>query len=88
MPEEFRICVHDDGSGSPEAVRVWGLNTKKDAIKLAKELCDTLDKEEDCLRNLFRYSVKVYRFWGTDLKFRDPPIFDSYKEYPHANVGT
>ena len=54
--------------------------TEEAALKYARELCEAFEKRKDCLKNLSRYSVKVYRFHGTDLKFRSD-IFDSKREY-------
>tara|TARA_Y100001972_G_C7484100_1_gene245816 strand:+ start:12 stop:266 length:255 start_codon:yes stop_codon:yes gene_type:complete len=84
MTEEFRIYVHDHASECATFIARWHFDKKEDALRHAKELCDKLSKEKDFLRNLTRYSITVYRFWGTNLKFRDDPIFDSYKEYAHA----
>ena len=81
MTEEFRIYVYDDASPTPEAVARWHLDTEEVALMYARELCDKFQERKDCLINLSRYSVRVYRFFGTDLYFR-LEIFDSKKEYP------
>ena len=87
MPEEFRIYVHDYTQEYATFVARWHFDKKEDALRHAKDLCNRLSKEKDFLRNLTRYSVTVYRFHGTDLKFRSNAIFDSHKEYPHEQVG-
>lgn len=81
MTEEFRIYVYDDASPTPEAAARWHLDTKEAALMYARELCEAFNKRKDCLKNLSRYSVRVYQFHGTDLKFRSD-VFDSKKEYP------
>tara|TARA_R100001463_G_scaffold27709_4_gene64092 strand:- start:4504 stop:4758 length:255 start_codon:yes stop_codon:yes gene_type:complete len=81
MTKEFRIYVHDDASPTPEAIAMWFFDAKDPALMYARELCDKFQENKDCLRNLSRYSVTVYQFYGTDLKFRSD-VFDSKKEYP------
>lgn len=81
MTEEFRIYVHDDASPTPEAVFWWPFDTKDPALMYARELCDKFQERKDCLENLSRYSIRVYKFFGTNLHFR-LEIFDSKKEYP------
>ena len=85
MEEEFRVFVYDDcvkaRTGHP-AIRVWNFETEEEALKVAKELCERLNKKKDYMKNLLRYAVKVHRFHGFNLTFRsEQPLFDSVKEY-------
>ena len=83
--EEFRVFVYDDLCKNAKgflAIRIWKFESEKDALKIAKDLCERLNSEKDYMRNLLRYSVRVHRFHGPDLRFRsEQPLFDSTKEY-------
>ena len=85
MNEEFRVFVYDDLCKNAKgflAIRIWKFESEKDALKTAKNLCERLNSEKDYMRNLLRYSVRVHRFHGPDLRFRsEQPLFDSTKEY-------
>ena len=81
MAEEFRIYVHDDASRFPEAVAWWKFDTEEPALEYAKELCKAFQKRKDCLKNLNRFSVRVYKFYGYKLGYR-LDIFDSKEMYP------
>lgn len=80
--ELFRVFLWDDASDCVKAVRTWNFTTEKEALKAAKELCEKFNSEKDYMKNLFRFSVRVYRFHGLDLQYRSgQPLFDSMKEY-------
>ncbi len=80
--ELFRVFVYDDASDCIGAIRTWNFTTKEEALKAAKEICEKLNGEKDHMKNLFRYSVRVHRFYGPDLRYRSGhPLFDSLKEY-------
>lgn len=83
--EEFRVFVYDDLCKNAKgflAIRIWKFESEKDALKIAKDLCERLNGEKDYMKNLLRYSVRVHRFHGPDLRFRsEQPLFDSTKEY-------
>ena len=85
LNEEFRVFLYDDlckNGKSFCAIRVWKFESEKDALKIAKDLCERLNGEKDYMKNLLRYSVKVHRFHGLDLQYRSgQPLFDSMKEY-------
>tara|TARA_R100000908_G_C3739970_1_gene136774 strand:- start:836 stop:1171 length:336 start_codon:yes stop_codon:yes gene_type:complete len=80
--ELFRVFVYDDASDCIGAIRTWNFTEKKEALKAAKELCERFNREKDHMKNLLRYSVRVHRFHGPDLRYRSgQPLFDSMKEY-------
>jgi len=85
MNEEFRVFVYDDfckNAKSFLAIRVWKFESEKNALKIAKDLCERLNGEKDYMKNLSRYSVRVHRFHGPGLQYRSgQPLFDSMKEY-------
>lgn len=81
--ELYRVFLYDNASEDPGAIRVWPFTTKEEALKAAEEVCERLKDEKDFMRNLFRYTVTVHHFYGTNLESRSVfPLFDSMKEYP------
>jgi len=78
--ELFRIFLYDDASPRVEALRIWDCATEEHALEVAKELCERFKKNKDFYNSLFRYSVRVKRFWGHNLQYRDD-VFNSMKEY-------
>ena len=84
LNEEFRVFVYDDFhcAKNINAIRIWKFDSEKEALKIAKDVCEKFNSEKDYMKNLLRYSVRVHRFHGLDLQYRSSqPLFDSIKEY-------